>query len=92
MNLKPLHDRVIIKVEENEQTTESGLILTQTAVDKSNRGMVVAVGPGLRGNDDKIKPLTVKAGDTVMFDLAGSVQMESDYVVMRESNIIAVIG
>lgn len=91
MNLKPLHDRVIIKVEETESTTESGLILTQTSQDKSNRGMVVAVGPGKYENGTWIE-MTVKSGDTVMFDLAGSVQMESDYVVMRESNIIAVIG
>ena len=91
MNLKPLHDRVIVKAEENEQKTESGLILTQTAVDKSNRGMVVAVGPGKYENGTWIE-MTVKEGDFVMFELANASEMESDYVVMRESNVIAVIG
>jgi len=91
MNLKPLHDRVIVKVEESEQTTESGLILTQTAVDKSNRGMVVAVGPGKYDTGTWIE-MTVKAGDVVMFELAQATEMESEYMVMREGNIIAVIG
>jgi len=91
MDLKPLHDRVIVKVEETENTTESGLILTQTAQDKSNRGMVVAVGPGKYEYGVWIE-MTVKAGDTVMFELAQATNMESDYMVMRESNIIAVIG
>ena len=91
MDLKPLHDRVIVKVEETENTTESGLILTQTAQDKSNRGMVVATGPGLRENGEVV-PLTVKAGDMVMFELAHATEMESEYMVMRESNVIAIIG
>ena len=91
MDLKPLHDRVIVKVEEKESTTESGLILTQTAQDKSNRGMVVATGPGLR-DGDKIRPLTVKEGDFVMFERAGASEMESDYMVMHESSIVAIIG
>jgi len=91
MDLKPLSNRVIVKVEENEQTTESGLILTQTSVDKSNRGMVVAVGPGKYENGTWIE-MTVKSGDVVMFELAQATNMESDYMVMRESNIIAVIG
>ncbi len=91
MDLKPLHDRVIVKVEETDKTTDSGIILTQTAVDKSNRGMVVATGPGLRENGEVV-PLTVKAGDMVMFELAQATEMESEYMVMRESNVIAIIG
>jgi chaperonin GroES len=91
MDLKPLHDRVIVKVEETEKTTESGLILTQTSQEKSNRGMVVATGPGIRDNGELV-PLTVKEGDFVMFELAQATNMESDYMVMHETNIIAVIG
>jgi chaperonin GroES len=92
MDLKPLHDRVIVKVEETDKTTDSGIILTQTAVDKSNRGMVVATGPGLRDNNGKTHPLSIKAGDMVMFELAQATEMESEYMVMRESNVIAIIG
>lgn len=91
MDLKPLHDRVIVKVEEKESTTESGLILTQTAQDKSNRGMVVAVGPGKYENGTRVD-MTVKAGDTVMFERAGASEMESGYMVMHESSIVAIIG
>ena len=91
MDLKPLHDRVIVKVEEKESTTESGLILTQTAQDKSNRGMVVAVGPGKYENGTLVD-MTVKEGDFVMFERAGASEMESDYMVMHESSIVAVIG
>jgi len=91
MDLKPLHDRVIVKVEETEKTTESGLILTQTSQEKSNRGMVVAVGPG-RYDGGVWVETNVKAGDTVMFELSGAAEMESDYMVMHESSIVAVIG
>ena len=91
MDLKPLHDRVIVKVEEKESTTESGLILTQTAQDKSNRGMVVATGPGKYENGTLVD-MTVKEGDFVMFERAGASEMESDYMVMHESSIVAIIG
>jgi chaperonin GroES len=91
MNLKPLQDRVIVKVEESEKTTASGLILTQTAQDKSNRGIVIDVGPG-KYDSGVFVETTVKSGDTVMFELTGAAEMESNYMVMRESSIIAIIS
>ena len=93
MDLKPLHDRVIVKVEETENTTESGLILTQTAQDKSNRGMVVAVGPGKYEYGVWIEVELVK-GDEVMFEAHTGTPLNVDgeeYIMMRDNEVIAIV-
>ena len=83
MNLKPLHDRVIVKRDDVETTTESGIILTETAKEKPSHGIVIA-----NGNETNY----VEVGDNVMFERGAGVELESDYVVMHEKHIIAVIG
>ncbi len=89
VNIKPLADRVLIEPVEAETTTASGIIIPDTAKEKPQRGVVVAVGPGTK--DDAI---TVKVGDTVLYGkYAGTeLRLEStDYLIMRESDILAIV-
>ncbi len=93
MNLRPLHDRVIVKRLEEEKKSAGGIIIPDQAAEKPVRGEVLAVGPGKKSDDGKTIPMDVKAGDTVLFGkYSGSeVRLEgTDYLVMREDDILAV--
>ncbi|KAK1411326.1 hypothetical protein QVD17_37874 [Tagetes erecta] len=95
-DLKPLNDRVLIKVMEAEETTAGGLLLTQASKEKPSTGTVIAVGPGLLDEEGKRKELTVSAGNTVLYskyagnDFKGS--DGSEYIVLRASDIMAVLA
>jgi len=89
MNIKPLADRVLVKPLEAETTTASGLIIPDSAKEKQQEGTVIAVG-----NGTKDEPMTVKVGDTVIFGkYAGSelVFEGTEYLIMRESDILAIV-
>ncbi|GEP84659.1 co-chaperonin GroES [Staphylococcus piscifermentans] len=92
--LKPLGNRVIIKRVESEQTTKSGIVLTDKAKEKSNEGKVISVGPGrLLDNGERVTP-EVKEGDIVVFEqYAGSeVQVgEEKYLVINEEEVLAIV-
>jgi len=93
-NIKPLHDRVIIqRIEENK--TSSGIIIPETVSgDKPQRGKIVATGPGKEHNN-KLIPLTVKTGDSVLFGKYSGTEIKidnTDYLVMREEDIIGIIS
>lgn len=96
MNIHPLGDRVLIEpLEEKGGKTKSGIYLPET-VDKERpeQGKVIAVGPGKRGKDGKIHPLTVKKGDKVLFTKYGPNEIKVDdteYLIAREDDILAVI-
>ena len=66
MKFKPLHDRVLVRRVEQEAKTTGGIIIPDTAQEKPMEGEVIAVGPGARGEDGKVHPLDVKAGDRVL--------------------------
>ncbi|KAD7477950.1 hypothetical protein E3N88_01086 [Mikania micrantha] len=95
-DLKPLNDRVLIKVMEAEQTTAGGLLLTQANKEKPSTGTVIAVGPGPLDEEGNRKELTVSAGNTVLYskyagnDFKGS--DGSEYIVLRASDIMAVLA
>ena len=95
MNLKPLSDRVLIKPMEAEEMTKSGLVIPETArKERPQEGEVIAVGPGKVGQDGKTIPMSVKAGDKVIFSKYGGSEIKIDdqeYLVMREEDILAVI-
>ena len=94
MNIRPLHDRVIVKRLEEERKTASGIVIPDTAAEKTDQGEVIAVGKGKVGDDGKIRALEVKVGDKVLFGkYAGqSVKIKGDeYLVMREEDIMGVI-
>ncbi|MEL6589619.1 MAG: co-chaperone GroES [Bacteroidota bacterium] len=89
VNIKPLADRVLVKPAPAEDKTASGIIIPDTAKEKPQRGEVVAVGPGKK--DD---PTTVSVGDTVLYGKYSGTEISlegSDYLIMRESDILAII-
>lgn len=95
MKLRPLHDRVIVKRLEEEKKSAGGIIIPDNAAEKPVRGEVIAVGPGKKTDDGKLIAPDVKAGDVVLFGkYSGSeVKVEgTDYLVMREDDIMAVLA
>jgi chaperonin GroES len=89
VNVKPLADRVLVEPAPAEEKTSFGIIIPDTAKEKPQRGTVVAVGPG-----KKDEPLTVKVGDTVLYGKYSGTELTvegTDYLIMRESDIYAVI-
>ncbi|MBN2644485.1 MAG: co-chaperone GroES [Desulfuromonadaceae bacterium] len=95
MNIRPLHDRVIVKCVEEETTTAGGIIIPDTASkEKPQQGVIIAVGKGKVTADGKVLPLSVKEGDKVLFGkYAGSdIKIEGqNYLMMREDDILGVI-
>ena len=91
MDLKPLGDRVIVEVLEEEEVTYSGIVLPDTAKEKPQRGKVLEVGPG-RYEDGKLVPLDVKKGDEVLYSKYGGTEIKvdgEDLLVLRESDVLA---
>ena len=89
INITPLADRVIIQQAEAETTTASGIIIPDTAQEKPQKGTVIAVGKGTKDN-----PMTVKAGDTVLYGKYAGTELKhngSDYMIMKEYDILAII-
>jgi chaperonin GroES len=94
MNLQPLHDRVLVKRVQEEETTKGGIIIPDTAKEKPIKGEVVAAGPGKTGDDGKRIELAVKTGDKIMFNKYAGTEVKIDgeeYLVMREDDILAII-
>ena len=94
MNLRPLHDRGIIKRLDNERKTASGIVIPDSAAEKPDQGEILAVGNGKVGDDGKVRPLGVKVGDKVLFGKYSgqTVKVEGDeLLVMREEDIMAVV-
>lgn len=89
VNIKPLHDRVIVKPAAAETKTAGGIIIPDTAKEKPQRGVVMAAGPGKK--DD---PVTVKAGDEVLYGKYAGTEITidgQDVLIMRESDILAIV-
>jgi len=94
MKFRPLHDRVLVRRLEQEEKTAGGIIIPDTAKEKPMEGEVIAVGLGARGEDGKIHPLDVKAGDRILFGKwSGSeVKIDSEeLIIMKESDILGII-
>jgi len=95
VKFRPLHDKVLVKRLDGEEKTKGGIIIPDTAQEQSQEGEVVAVGNGLIGEDGKVRKPDVKPGDNVLFSKYGGtdINIEGDsYVVMKEEDILAVIG
>jgi chaperonin GroES len=96
MRLQPLADRLIVEALEEEDSTESGIVLPDTAKEKPQRGRVLAVGPGARDKDGKRIQMDVAEGDEVIFSKYGGteIRLGSDEVlILRESDVLAkVVG
>jgi len=94
MNLRPLHDRVIVKRMEEERTSPGGIVIPDSAAEKPIRGQVVAAGKGKRTEAGQIVAMDVKVGDKVLFGKYSGTEVKVDgqeLLVMREEDIMAVI-
>lgn len=95
MNLKPLHDRVVVRQVEEKKESAGGIILPGSAQEKENMGEVVAVGPGKTADSGNVIPMTVKVGDKVMFGQYSGQEVKDDngdaLKIMREDDIIAIV-
>lgn len=95
MNIRPLHDRVIVKRKSAETTTASGIIIPDSAKEKPQEGEVIAVGSGIKREDGTILPLDVKAGDRILFGKYAGTEIKLDgeeYIMMKEDDILGIIG
>ncbi len=93
MQVRPLHDRVLVKRVEEKEVVKGGIIIPDTAKEKPMEGEVVAVGPGKVTEDGKRSPLDVKAGDRILFGKYAGTEIKVDdqeYIIMREEEILAV--
>ncbi|MFM9888931.1 MAG: co-chaperone GroES [Burkholderiales bacterium] len=95
MKIRPLHDRVIVKRLEEERKSAGGILIPDNAAEKPDQGEVIAIGTGKVLEDGKNRPLDVKVGDRILFGKYSgtSVKIEgTEYLVMREEDIMGVIG
>ncbi len=94
MNLKPLGDRLVVKPNEQDEQTSSGIFLPETAKEKPQQGKVVAAGPGMRKEDGDRAEMEVSVDDTVMYaKYAGtSIKLEgTEYLILKETDILAIV-
>jgi len=94
MNIRPLHDRVVVKRMEEETTSPGGIVIPDTATEKPIRGEIVAVGNGKILDSGEKRPLDLKAGDKVLFGKYSGTEVKVDgeeLLVMREDDVMAVI-
>jgi chaperonin GroES len=92
--IRPLHDRVIVKREEDERKSPGGIVIPDTATEKPMKGRVLAVGKGKILESGDIRPLDVKVGDKVLFGKYSGTEVKmdgDDVLVMREEDIMAII-
>jgi len=93
VNIKPLGDRIVIKVVENEEKTKSGIVLPDTAKEKPQEGEVLAIGSG-EIIDGKKVPLEVKVGDRIIFSKYAGTEIKLDgeeYLILRQSDVLAIV-
>ena len=95
MNIKPLSDHILIEPMKSEEKTKGGILLPDTAEkEKSEEGVIVAVGPGKKTDEGKIIPVSVKPGDKVLFTKYGPNEIKIDgkeYLIAKEEDILAII-
>ena len=95
MNFRPLHDRVLVRRVDAEEKTSGGIIIPDTAKEKPQEGEVIAAGSGTRGEDGKVTPLDVKAGDRILFGKWSGTEVRlegEDLIIMKESDILGILG
>ena len=95
MDIRPLHDRVVVKRIEESETMQGGLYIPDSAKEKPQQGEVVAIGNGKRTEDGKVLPLDVKVGDRILFGKYSGSDIKLDgneYLIMREDEILGVLA
>ena len=95
MNIRPLHDRIVVKRVDEQETLASGIIIPDSAKEKPQKGEVVAVGKGKRGDDGKLIELDVQVGDSILFGKYSGSEIKLDgveYMIMREDEVLGVFS
>jgi chaperonin GroES len=95
MNIRPLHDRIIVKRVEEETTSAGGIVLPGSAAEKPSEGEVLAIGSGKVLDNGDVRPLEVKVGDKVLFGKYSGNEVKIDgeeLIVMREEDIMGILG
>jgi len=93
MKIRPLHDRIVVKRIDEEETTKGGIIIPDTAKEKPSEGKVVAVGNGKIGDDGKVHKLDVKKGDKVLFSKYAGTEVTIDgeeHLIIREDDVLGI--
>jgi chaperonin GroES len=93
--LKPLGDRVIVKIVEAEEKTAGGIVLPDTAQEKPTKGVVVAVGPGRVLDNGQLSPVEVKEGDKVLFSKYGGTEVKVDgeeFTILRQDDVLGILN
>ena len=94
MNIRPLHDRVVVRRTEEERTSPGGIVIPDTATEKPIRGEIIAVGNGKILDSGDVRPLDLKVGDSVLFGKYSGTEVKvdgEDLLVMREDDVMAVV-
>jgi len=95
LNVRPLHDRILVKRMNEEETTAGGIIIPDSAKEKPQRGQVVATGKGRVTEDGKILPLEVKSGDSILFGKYSGTELKlqgEEFLMMREEDVLGVLN
>ena len=95
MNIRPLHDRVVVRRQEEERTTASGIVIPDSATEKPAQGKVLAVGNGKILENGDVRPMDVKVGDTVLFGKYSGTEVKidgEDLLIMREEDVMGVLA
>ena len=95
MKLQPLEDRIVVRPNEAEETTASGLVIPDTAKEKPQQGKVLAVGPGRFGDDTERVPMDIAEGDTVVYSKYGGTEITiegEDLLILSSRDVLAVVG
>lgn len=95
LNVRPLHDRILVRRTKEEDTTSGGIIIPDTAKEKPQRGEVVATGKGRVTEDGKVLPLEVKKGDRVLFSKYAGTDLKLDgeeYLMINESDVLGILN
>ena len=94
MNFRPLHDRVLVRRLDEEETTSGGIIIPDTAKEKPMEGEIIAAGSGAKNEKGEVSPLDVKAGDRILFGKWSGTEVKIDgeeLLIMKESDILGII-
>ena len=95
LNLKPLGSRVLVEPLKQEDITAGGIVLPETAKEKPQQGLILAVGPGARDEDGERIPMDVAKGDKILFAKYSGTEIKMDgkkYLILREEDILAIVG
>jgi len=95
MTFRPLHDRVLVRRIEEQEKTAGGIIIPDTVKEKPQEGEVVSVGTGTRGDDGKVTPLDLKAGDKILFGKWSGSEVKLDgeeLIIMKESDVLGIVA